>query len=89
MGTVPKGKPATAAKQTKTTKKAQLIALLQRKSGTTIAEVSEKFGWQEHTTRAALTGLRKAGYGIELSKPENGAAGTYRVKTCPEVTETV
>ncbi|MFD0916531.1 DUF3489 domain-containing protein [Pseudahrensia aquimaris] len=66
-----------AAKAERLTKKAQLVTLLQRKSGMTIAEASAKFGWQQHTTRAALTGLRKAGYSIELTKTGNGSAGTY------------
>ncbi len=81
MTTATRSKTAasTAAKSPKPTKKAQLIALLERKSGATIAAASEKFGWQQHTTRAALTGLRKAGYGIELRKPENGGAGTYHI----------
>lgn len=77
------GKATKLKRASKPTKKAQLIALLQRKSGVTIVEASTKFGWQQHTTRAALTGLRKAGYEIELSKPENGGAGTYRATAIP------
>ncbi len=83
MTTASNSKSTTSKKTAKPTKKAQLIALLQRKSGMTIAEASGKFGWQQHTTRAALTGLRKAGYEIELSKPESGGAGTYRATASP------
>lgn len=71
--------PATRSAAKPATKKAKLIALLERKSGATVAAASETFGWQYHTTRAALTGLRKAGYEIDLIKPENGGAGTYRI----------
>lgn len=85
MTTASDSKTATAKKTAKATKKAQLIALLQRKSGMTIADASAKLGWQQHTTRAALTGLRKAGYEIELNKPQNGGAGTYRAKASPTV----
>ncbi len=50
-------------KQTKPkTKKAQLMQLLTRKTGADVATISEKLGWLPHTTRAALTGLRKAGF---------------------------
>ena len=51
------------------TKKAQLIQMLTRKAGADVATISEKLGWLPHTTRAALTGLRKAGFEITAEKP--------------------
>lgn len=39
--------------------------LLRRKDGATLAELVAATGWQPHTTRAALTGLRKKGHAIE------------------------
>ncbi|MEQ8928585.1 MAG: DUF3489 domain-containing protein [Silicimonas sp.] len=42
------------------TKKEGLIQLLSHKAGADVATISEKLGWLPHTTRAALTGLRKA-----------------------------
>ena len=39
--------------------------LLRRKGGATLAELVAATGWLPHTTRAALTGLRKKGHGIE------------------------
>ena len=57
------------------TKKARLIELLGTKGGVTIAVISEELGWLQHTTRAALTGLRKAGFTISASKPDGGGAG--------------
>ena len=44
------------------TKVAEVIALLQRGDGATLAELVAATGWLPHTTRAALTGLRKRGY---------------------------
>ena len=38
---------------------AQVLALLHRTEGATLAELVEATGWLPHTTRAALTGLRK------------------------------
>ena len=40
-------------------KSAAVIALLQREQGATLAEMIEATGWLPHTTRAALTGLKK------------------------------
>ncbi len=51
------------------TKKEELIQMLTRKAGADVAMISNKLGWQTHTTRAALTGLRKAGYEVLGEKP--------------------
>ena len=54
------------------TKKAQLIRMLSRKSGADVSAISDKFGWLPHTTRAALSGLRKSGFELTSEKPGNG-----------------
>ena len=54
-----------------------VIALLERESGATLAELIAATGWLPHTTRAALTGLRKKGHGIERSK--RGEETCYRI----------
>ncbi|MDU8913423.1 DUF3489 domain-containing protein [Aestuariicoccus sp. MJ-SS9] len=70
--------------QTKTkTKKAQLIQLLTRKAGADVATISDKLGWQSHTTRAALTGLRKAGFEISAENPGEGKPLSYRITGQP------
>ena len=46
------------------TKIAQVIELLQRGVGATLAELIAATGWLPHTMRAALTGLRKRGYAV-------------------------
>ncbi|WP_394729511.1 DUF3489 domain-containing protein [Altererythrobacter sp. GH1-8] len=43
----------------------KVVALLQRKEGATLDELVTATGWQVHTARAALTGLKKRGYVIE------------------------
>ena len=65
------------------TKKAQLIRLLQRKDGADVTAISKKLGWQPHTTRAALTGLRKAGYEIVSARSGNGHPSRYRIAAEP------
>jgi hypothetical protein len=49
-------------------KSAAVIALLQREQGATLIEMVEATGWLPHTTRAALTGLRKKGHAIAKGK---------------------
>lgn len=41
---------------------AQVTSLLERSGGATLAELAATTGWLPHTTRAALTGLRKKGF---------------------------
>ena len=45
-------------------KGAALLALLQREDGASLDEMIERTGWQSHTVRAAMTGLRKKGHVI-------------------------
>ncbi|GFZ98647.1 hypothetical protein GCM10010923_03560 [Blastomonas marina] len=59
------------------TKIGKVIALLKRKNGTTLDEMVEATGWQPHTTRAALTGLKKKGHTIERDKL--GDKACYRI----------
>ena len=55
----------------------QLIELLRRDGGASIEEISEAFGWLPHSSRAKLTGLRKAGHAVERGK--QGSVTTYRL----------
>ena len=59
------------------TKTAAVIGLLGRKQGATLAEMVEATGWLPHTTRAALTGLRKKGHA--LTKGKRGDATCYTI----------
>ena len=53
------------------TKASQVVALLSRPDGATLAELIEATGWLPHTTRAALTGLRKKGHTIERARRDD------------------
>lgn len=66
-----------AAKPDRASKSATVVALLERDEGATRAELITATGWLPHTTRAALTGLRKKGHAIERSK--RGDATCYRI----------
>ena len=58
-------------------KTAAVIALLEREEGATLDELIAATGWLPHTTRAALTGLRKKGHAIERTK--RGEETCYRI----------
>ena len=47
------------------TKQARLVELLTADSGATISTLTAALGWQPHSVRAAITGLRKRGYRVE------------------------
>jgi hypothetical protein len=55
-----------------------VIALLSRPEGARIEELTLATGWLPHTTRVALTGLRKRGYTIERGRSEQGGS-LYRI----------
>jgi len=63
----------------KGTKQEKLVALLCRKTGATLAQISERLGWQRHTSSAAMTGLKKRGYIIERVS-EEGKTSRYIIR---------
>ena len=64
--------------QRRTSKKAAIEALVRRTEGAAIAELTAATGWQEHSVRAALTGLRKDRMEVSRSKDADGTS-RYRI----------
>jgi hypothetical protein len=62
------------------TKRAQLVGLLERSEGASIAEITTSLGWLPHTVRAALTGLRHRGRELSRHKDAEGKA-VYRLRS--------
>lgn len=60
------------------TKQALVVNLLKRDEGATLADIVEATGWLPHTTRAALTGLRKKGHDIAKEKVDGSTR--YQIK---------
>ncbi|SDX98854.1 Protein of unknown function [Albimonas donghaensis] len=60
------------------TKQARLVEMISAPDGAGIDALSETLGWQVHTTRAALTGVRKKGLAVESAKGADGKA-VYRI----------
>jgi hypothetical protein len=64
--------PATPARPSK---KAAIVTLLQQPNGAAISDLTAATGWQAHSVRAALTGLRKEGK--ELVRAKDAAGVTH------------
>ena len=63
-------------------KQALIVDMLSKERGVTIDALIKATGWLPHTTRAALTGLRKRGFAVERI-PHAPGASLYRIANCP------
>ena len=70
--------PVPAMLPARPSKKAAILGLLQRSHGAAIGELTEATGWQVHSVRAALTGLRKDGKELTRTKDDAGVT-RYRL----------
>ena len=62
------------------TKQAQIIALLQRPEGASIAEIVEATSWQPHTARGMISGALKKKLGLRItSAAEEGRGTVHRI----------
>jgi DNA-binding transcriptional regulator PaaX len=72
----------TKVRQTKT---ARVQAMLRRPRGASLEAICKATGWQAHSARAALSGLRKAGWMIERAPAEDKTGGSvYRITPTSE-----
>ena len=76
------GHPARVAGPRDGSKLALVIELLRRADGATIVDLTEATGWLPHTTRAALTGLRKRGYAVTRQRIGAGDSA-YQISGAP------
>ncbi len=77
------GSPANAgtgsvAAPIRQSKKAAILALLEQPDGAAIDDLTAATGWQVHSVRAALTGLRKDGKELIRAKDDAGVT-RYRL----------
>jgi hypothetical protein len=73
----PKSVPAEAP--TAMTKSGMLRRLLERNKGATLAELVAESGWQPHSTRAWLTGVRKKNREALLRETRRNGESCYRL----------
>lgn len=72
-------KKASKPKADRTNKKAEVIAMMKRAKGATLAEIMKATGWQPHTVRGFVSILgSKGGEKIESSKNAAGER-TYKI----------
>lgn len=69
---------ADTADPTPVDRRAQMLGLLRRPEGASVAEIVAVTGWQPHSARAALSGLRKRRVKVERLIGE-GRASRYRI----------
>jgi hypothetical protein len=68
-----------AADESRTNKKAEVIALMRRAKGVSLAEIAELTGWQKHTIRGFVSILGSKG-GLKIESTKNAAGERcYRV----------
>jgi hypothetical protein len=63
---------------------ASVIAMLGQETGATIDELASTTGWLSHTTRAALTGLRRRGYAFAIDRSDRQRGSIYRIEAEPD-----
>ena len=78
MAREPKVRQAAEPSPKSPSKSAAVLAMLQRPEGATLEQLVIATGWLPHTTRAALTGLKKKGHAVSSDKVE-GQTRIYRV----------
>ncbi|WP_114965593.1 DUF3489 domain-containing protein [Alkalilacustris brevis] len=86
----PDTEPAPTTRETNTpkpipiragTKQAQIIVLLQRPGGATIAEIVAATGWLAHSARGLISGGLKKKLGLRItSVKEQGRGSVYRIR---------
>ena len=74
--------PAGEAAPRAGSKQALVVEMLSQEPGATLDALIEATGWLPHTTRAALTGLRKRGFAVERFRHET-TGSVYRITSHP------
>ncbi len=87
------GKPARAPREAgaprkprEGTKQEQVLAMLRRPEGATVAQIAEAAAWNSNTVRGFLAGLKKKGYAVEVLERirqvgpnKTGAKGSFTI----------
>src|SRR5271166_2959443 len=76
------GRHAPSAAPRDGSKLALMIDLLRRADGASIVDLTQATGWLAHTTRAAITGLRKRGYAVIRERIGAGES-VYQISGAP------
>ena len=77
--TASRPQPSAASSAPRSSKQAEVIALLRRPEGATVAEVVAATGWQLHTVRGLFSGTLKKKLGLTLTSEHEEHGRTYRI----------
>jgi len=92
------GKPARAPREAgaqrkprEGTKQEQVLAMLRRPEGATVAQIAEATGWAQHTVRGFFAGQKKKGHAVEVRERirqvgpnKTGAKGSFTIYALAE-----
>jgi hypothetical protein len=92
------GKPARVAREPSAprkpregTKQEQVLAMLRRPEGATVAQIAEATGWAQHTVRGFFAGLKKKCHAVEVRERirqvgpnKTGAKGSFTIYALAE-----
>jgi len=78
--------PGALRKPREGTKQEQVLAMLRRPEGATVAQIAEATDWAHHTVRGFFAGLKKKGHAVEVKSRERmvgpnktGAMGSFNI----------
>jgi len=83
--------PGAPRKLREGTKQEQVLAMLRRPDGATVAQIAEATGWAQHTVRGFFAGLKKKGHAVEVRERirqvgpnKTGAKGSFTIYALAE-----
>jgi len=83
--------PGAPRKPREGTKQEQVLTMLRRPEGATVAQIAEATGWAQHTVRGFFAGLKKTGHAVEVrdrirqvGPNKTGAKGSFTIYTLAE-----
>lgn len=78
--------PGAPRKPREGTKQEQVLAMLRRPEGATVAQIAEATSWAQHTVRGFFAGLKKKGHAVEVMERvrqvgpnKEGARGSFTI----------
>jgi hypothetical protein len=82
--------PGVPRKPREGTKQEQVLAMLRRAEGATVAQIADATGWAQHTVRGFFAGLKKKGHPVEamerirqVGPNKTGAKGSFTIYHLP------